>query len=182
MNELTGKQTCDVCGHIIARPLGYTANYFRLHVNGINDFDQFIETKKYIIHFIESRYNKALSRKFLEVFEKMIKDHNRSHDIEYIKLWLLEIINNTRSSREMRLYEFLRDEYSDINETFSEFYNRYTCSVDNPLTKNLVSRSLTALGLKTVAVREKRDGKWTSFAVIRASNDELTEIFRKNGI
>jgi len=182
MNESTGKQTCDVCGHIIAKPVGYTANCFRLHVNEINNFDQFIETKKYIVHFIESRYNKVLSRKFLETFEKMLEDHNRSHDIEYIRLWLLEIINTTRSTREMRLYKFLRDEYSDINEPFSEFYSKYTRNVGNPLTKNLVSRSLTALGLKTVVVREKRDGKWTTSVVIRASENELTEMFRKNGI
>ena len=83
------KRTCDTCGHIIAKPIGYTANNFRLHVNGIKDLEQLIGFKKYFSHFIESRYNKILSLNVIGAFEKMIEDHNRSNDIEYIKLWLL---------------------------------------------------------------------------------------------
>ncbi|CAJ0626177.1 8074_t:CDS:1, partial [Entrophospora sp. SA101] len=83
------KRTCDACGHIIAKPVGYTANNLRLHVNGIKDFEQLIEFKKYFSHFVESWYNKILSFNVIEIFEKMIEDHNRSNDIEYIKLCLL---------------------------------------------------------------------------------------------
>src|SRR6185295_16691320 len=93
------KRTCDACGHIIAKPVGYTANNLRLRVNGIKDFEQLIEFKKYFSHFIESRYNKVVSLNFSEAFEKMIEDHNRSYDIEYIKLWLLELINNSPTVR-----------------------------------------------------------------------------------
>ena len=50
---------------------------------------------------------------------------------------------------ESPLYEFLRTEYSKINEPFQEFYEYYAQNVDNPLNKNYVFRALTALGLKT---------------------------------
>jgi len=164
-------------------PAKYTTNNFRLHVNRIEDFDQLIESKEYFVHYIKTRYNKTLSLGFSESFERMIENHNRSHDIEYIKLWLLEVINNSSSSREIRLFKFLKDEYSEINVPFSEFYNNYISSVDNPLGKNLVSRSLTALDLKTTIVRKKHgDGTWKFSIIVHASNDELTEIFRKNGI
>ena len=150
------KQTCDTCGHIIAKPIGNTANNFRFHVNGIKDLDQLIESKKYFSRFFESRYNKILSLKLIEVFEKMIEDRNQSHDIEYIKLWLLEFINSSPSSvKEIQFYKFLKDEYFDINESFTKFYDNYANSTDNPLNKNQVSRALTALGLKTVIAREK---------------------------
>ena len=113
----------------------------------------------------------------------MIENHNRSYDIEYIKLWLLELINNSSgSSKEIQFYKFLKNEYFEINETFTKFYNNYVDSVDNPLGKNQVSRAFTALGLKTLIAREKHNGKWRSLVIVRASKDELSEIFQKNGI
>jgi hypothetical protein len=179
----TDKQTCVTCGHIIAKPIGYTTINFRLCVNKIKDLDQLIESKKYFSHFIESRYDKILSNNFSEVFEKMIENHNRSNDIEYIKLWLLELINNSSSSsKEIQFYKFLKNEYFEINETFTNLYNNYADSVDNPLSKNQVSRAFTALGLKTLIAREKHNGKWRSLVIVRASKDELSEIFQKNGI
>nr|CAG8664216.1 4402_t:CDS:2 [Entrophospora candida] len=143
----TDKQTCVTCGHIIAKPIGYTTINFRLCVNKIKDLDQLIESKKYFSHFFESRYDRILSNNFSEAFEKMIENHNRSYDIEYIKLWLLELINNSSSS-------------------------------NNPLSKNQVSRAFTALGLKTLIAREKH----RSLVIVRASKNELSEIFQKNGI
>nr|CAG8606585.1 4203_t:CDS:2 [Entrophospora candida] len=140
------KRTCGTCGHIIAKPVGYTANNLCLHVNGIKDFEQLIEFKKYFSHFIESRYNKILSLNVIEIFEKMIEGHNQSNDIEYIKLWLLEFINNSPSSiKEIQLYKFLKDKYFGINENFLKFYDNYANNTDNPLNKNQVSRALTAL-------------------------------------
>ena|SRR5688572_11621012 len=182
-NELTGRETCHACGDLITRPIGYTSNHFRLCVNNIKDLDQLIESTKYFSRCIESWYNKNLSNNFSETFEKMIENHNQSNDIEYIKLWLLELINNSSSSsKEIQFYKFLKNEYFEINETFTKFYNNYMDSVDNPLSKNQVSRAFTALGLKTLIAREKHNGKWRSLVVVRASKDELSEIFRKNGI
>ena len=180
-NELTGEHTCDACGYEITRPIGYTPNSFRLRVNGIKNLDELIKSKRYFVRCIESRYGKNLSLSFLEVFEKMIENHNHSQDIEYIKLWLLEPFNSS-SSKEIQFYEFLKDYYSDINETFTTLYNNYIRDVDDPLNKNQVSRALTALGLKTVLTREKRNGKWRSSVIVNAPKDELSEIFRKNGI
>ncbi|CAJ0751151.1 6759_t:CDS:2 [Entrophospora sp. SA101] len=150
------KRTCDACGHIIAKPVGYTANNLCLHVNGIKDFEQLIEFKKYFSHFVESQHNKILSFNF---------------------------INSSPSSvKEIQFYKYLKDEYFDINESFSKFYDNYANSVDSPLNKNQISRALTALGLKTVIMRKKHNGKWCSIVMINASEDELSEIFQKNGI
>jgi hypothetical protein len=181
LNENSNSRA-SVMTHSKAKPASCTTNNFRLRVNRIEDFDQLIESKEYFVHFIKSRYNKTLSLGFSEAFERMIENHNRSHDIEYIKLWLLKIINGP-SSKETQFYEFLKDNYSEINVPFATLYNNYISSVDNPLGKNLVSRSLTALGLKTTIVRKKHnDGTWKFSIIVHASNDELTEIFRKNGI
>lgn len=177
------KQTCVTCGHIIAKPMGNTTTNFRLCVNRIKDLDQLIESKKYFSNFIESQYDRILSQSFEEAFEKMIEKHNRSYDIEYIKLWLLEFINDlSSSSKEIQFYKFLKNEYFDINETFTNLYNNYVNSIDDPLSKNQVSRAFTALGLKTLIAREKHNSKWKSLVIVRASKDELSEIFRKNGI
>ena len=89
---------------------------------------------------------------------------------------------------ESPLYEFLRTEYSEINEPFQEFYEYYAQNVDNPLNKNYVSRALTALGLKSAMkkIKQNQDGKSIGrklkcTMMLSATKDELSEIFRKNG-
>jgi len=89
---------------------------------------------------------------------------------------------NTASSKEMEFYEFLKDNYSDINETFTTLYNNYIRSVDDPLNKNQVSRALTALGLKTMRISEKHNNQWKAIIRVCASKDRLSEIFRENGL
>jgi hypothetical protein len=180
-SELTGIEICDTCGQSLTGPIWYTPNSFRLRVNGIKNLDQLIASKKYLSRCIESRYNKVLSYNFLEALEKKIENHNHSRDIEYIKKWLLEMVN-TVSSKEMEFYEFLKDNYSDINETFTTLYNNYIRSVDNPLNKNQISRALTALGLKTMTISEKHNNQWKAIVRVCASKDRLSEIFRENGL
>jgi hypothetical protein len=75
----------------------------------------------------------------------------------------------------------LHFEYSEIDETFHEFYDKYASNIDNPLNKNHVSRALIALGLKPTVRKIKYDGKPKCVVFLYATKEELSEIFRKNG-
>ena len=138
--------------------------------------------------FIASRCRiKVTANAFIETLEKLIEDHG--HDIEYIKIWLLEIINDpidcdpSKISKEMHLYRFLQSNYCEINETFTDFYNKYAQTTDTPFGKNNVSRALNALGLKTVMKKVNiPDRKSKCCMVLYATKDELSKIFQKNGI
>jgi hypothetical protein len=183
-DKSTNTKLCNACGRLITRPKWYSPNCFRLRVNSIENLDQLIESKEYFSRCIESRYNKNLSYSFLETLEKMIKYHDdQSSDIEYIKIWLLKIVN-TSLDKETQFYAFLKDNYAEINVSFATLYNNYIHSVDDdhPLNKNQVSRALSVLGLKMVMVKEKHNNKWKSIVMVRASEDRLSEIFRKNDI
>lgn len=182
-NKSTNTNLCYTCERLITRPKWYTLNCFRLRVNSIENLDQLIASKEYFSSCIESRYNKNLSYSFLDFLENLIKNHDPSRDIEYIKTWLLEIVNDA-TGKEAQFYAFLKDNYSEINVPFATLYNCYIRSVndDDPLNKNKVSRALSALGLKTVMVKEKHNNKWKSIVTVRASEDKLSEIFRKNNI
>ncbi|GES82107.1 hypothetical protein GLOIN_2v1783702 [Rhizophagus clarus] len=101
------------------------------------------------------------------------------------KRWLLKRINELdRDVGEKALYEILFDLYAgvDINEPFAVFYDIYCNKVDNPLSKNFVSRALRAFGLVTKMSRIVVDGKEKSTITINATREELLDIFRKNGI
>ena len=188
-NELTGREICNGCGQKI--PLSnpkLSVNNFRRCVNEITDLDGLINFKTYLRRFIESRCRvKATAINFIETLEKLIEDHD--HDIEYIRTWLLEVINDpidcepSKLSREMYLYRFLQSNYSEINETFTEFYENYVRTTDTPLGKNSVSRSLNALGLKSVMKKLNIPGRKPKCCmVLYATKDELSEILQKNGI
>ena len=165
-----------------------SVNNFRRFVNEITDLDGLIKIKTYLKRFIESRCRvRATAINFIETLEKLIEDHD--HDIEYIRTWLLEVINDpidcepSKLSREMYLYRFLQSNYSEINETFTEFYENYVQTTDTPLGKNSVSRALNALGLKSVMKKLNIPGRKPKCCmVLYATKDELSEIFRKNNI
>lgn len=188
-NELTGRETCNGCGHIIPVPrTRLSVNNFRHCVNEITDLDGLVKSKNYIRRFIESRCRIGVTaNSFIENLERMIKD--RGHDIEYIKLWLLGVINDpidcdpSKITKEMHLYRFLQSNYCEINEIFTDFYNKYAQTSDTPLSKNRVSRTLNALGLKTIMKKVNiPDRKPKCCMVLYATKDELSEILQKNGI
>ena len=83
----------------------------------------------------------------------------------------------------MQLYQFLQAEYTgDINETFTDLYNRYCEYVDDPLNKNRVSRALSAFGLKTVMKKVLRNNKQTCAIMIYAKTEEISKLMHKNGL
>lgn len=175
------KTKCVTCGHIVGKPkVRLSSIEFRRYVNNITDLNALIESKDYLTRFIRSEYKmKEFADKFLDDLETMIEIP--TNDIDCIRIWILGFIND-RDDEEMGLYKFLQSNYPDINETFNEFYQQYAGSVYNPLNKNRVSRALSALGLKTEMKKVIRDEKPKCTIMICASNDELTKIFRKNGM
>ena len=174
---------CETCGHIISSSgVKLSAIEFRRYVNSITDLNTLIGSKDYLTRFIKSRYR----------------------SVDDIKIWILGFVNNPdhrNPSEEVELYKFLQAEYSGldaehqkrhhssgishasgINETFGEFYQNYFSSINNPMNKNQVSRALSALGLKTEMKKIVRDNKPKSSIVVCATQDELSEILRKNGL
>ena len=106
-------------------------------------------------------------------------------EFESIKIRLLKQINGLdRDVGEKALYRFLFDLYGEegINEPFAVFYDIYCDRVNNPLSKNFVSRALRALSLVTKMSRIVIDGREKSIISINATREELLELFRKNGI
>ncbi|CAG8600513.1 10879_t:CDS:2, partial [Paraglomus occultum] len=127
---------------------------FRRYVNNITDLNALIESKDYLTRFIKSEYKtKEFVDKFLDNLETMIEIP--ANDIDCIRIWVLGFIND-REGEEMGLYKFLQSNYSDINETFNEFYQNYAGNVHNPMNKNRVARALSALGLKTEMKKARR--------------------------
>jgi hypothetical protein len=188
-NQTTIKPKCQICGHIIANNSipKLSSIEFRRYLNSITDLDKLIESKDYFVRFIKSHYrNKEYIDKFLEDLEKIIEDHNHIADIDYIRIWIYNYISLIESydlDREKQLYKFLQSNYSDINETFTIFYENYIQNIaQNPLNKNRVSRALSALGLKTIMKKIAIDNKAKSAIMVIATENELVELLYKNAI
>ena len=196
------KPKCQTCGRKIPTSGSRLSSIgFRRKVNSITTLNDLINSKKYLAQFVKSQFQlKEYVDKFLARFEEEINSidsENPSNDISYIKTWILKYYDDTDPERrgfllgkdpESPLYEFLRTEYSEINEPFQEFYEYYAQNVDNLLNKNYVSRALNALGLKTAMKKIKQiqdgesiSGKLKCTMILSATKDELSEIFRKNG-
>ena len=198
---LNTKPKCQTCRcKIPTSGLRLSSIEFRRRVNGITTLDDLINSKEYLTQFVKSRFHlKEYVDKFLARLEEIdcIDPENPGDNIPNIKTWILKYYDDTDPEHkgfllgkdpESPLYEFLRTEYSEINEPFQEFYEYYTQNVDNPLNKNYVSRALTALGLKTAMkkIKQNQDGesigrKQKCTMMLLATKDELSEIFRKNG-
>ena len=82
---------------------------------------------------------------------------------------------------ESPVYEFLRSNYSEIDETFHDFYNNYSHNIDKPLHRNHVSRALNALGVKSIMKKIKFEGRNKCAMVLYATKEEMAEILTKNG-
>src|SRR4051812_16614959 len=144
-NQISTKQYCPTCDHIITKNAGskLSSIEFRRYLNSITDLDKLIKSKDYFVRFIKSHYrNKEYIDQFLKDLKKIIEDHNPITDIDYIEIWIYNYISFIETYdlvREKQLYKFLQSNYSDINETFTTFYENYIRSItQNPLNKNRV--------------------------------------------
>lgn len=188
-NQTTIKSKCQTCGHITASNsvLKLSSIEFRRYINSITDLDKLIASKDYFVRFIKSySKSKEYADTFLEELEKMIENHNRISDILYIKIWIFNYIFTPEDcdlNKEKQLYKYLQSNYSDINETFTTFYENYTQNItQTPFSKNKVSRALSALGLKTIMKKVVIDNKPKCVIMISATHNEISELLYKNAI
>ncbi|RHZ62230.1 hypothetical protein Glove_341g49 [Diversispora epigaea] len=215
-NQTTIKPKCQTCSHITASnsALRLSSIEFRRYVNSITDLDKLITSKDYFVRFIKSYFkSKEYADIFLKELEKIIEKHNRISDILYIKIWIFNYIFNPEEkgqtslhsncdlNKEKYLYKYLQSNYSDINETFTTFYENYTQKLlyksykddspshealppiaQTPFSKNKVSRALSALGLKTIIKKVVINNKPKCVIMISATHNELSELLYKNAI
>ena len=182
------KCKCQTCSHIISNSgVKLSPVRYWYDINQIKDIDDIVKSKDRIINFIKSRYvTFGFIDKFIEDLDILLFSYNCTESIDYIKIWLLSFVNkddcgNASSAEEMQLYHYIKAEYTDINETFTEFYNKFAEITSSSLNKNRVSRALSALGLKTQMKKIICDGKSKSSMIISISQNELSDILYKNG-
>jgi hypothetical protein len=191
---MSTQSKCQTCGRKIPTTGGKLSSIeFRRYVNDINTFDKLISSKEYIGKFVYSKFRLTKHvDSFLEEFEREINYIDptilefNDEELRRIKIWILNYVDQTKGTLlednpESPLYNFLHSEYSEIDEPFHEFYDKYASNVNNPLNKNHVSRALIALGLKPTVRKIKYDGKSKCVVFLYATKEELSEIFRKNG-
>ena len=179
------RKYCPVCGLVLAKPRrGLSTIEFRRTVQRCTDIDSLHENIYKLIKIYRSvSLDDELTFTFTRDYEEQL--NSIEPDVESIKIWLLKRINELdRDVGEKALYRFLFDLYvvEGINEPFVVFYGMYCIVIDNPLSKNFVSRALKAFGIVTKMSRMVIDGKEKSTITINATREELLELFRKNGI
>lgn len=196
---MSTQSKCQTCGRKIPTAGGKLSSIeFRRTINNIDTLDKLISSKEYIGKFIYSKFRliKYVDN-FLEKLEEEIQyidptSSDIDEDLSSVKIWILNYIDQTEpeqhrkgallgSDPESPVYQFLHSIYSEINEPFHDFYDNYASNVDNPLSKNHVSRALTALGLKPAVKKIKHNDKPKCIMFICATKEELANIFRKNG-
>ena len=176
------REYCPTCKHIISRDrVNLSSLEFRRLIHNITDLDELISNKDYLYRFIRSTYRvKEYADNFLEILE----DKLDNEELDTIKLWLLSYINNEDCAfppKEISLYKFLCLDNSDINMPFGEFYDSYSHWIEDPMSKNRVSRALLAFGIKTTMKKIVLDGRTKNTIMICISKEELLELCRKNG-
>jgi hypothetical protein len=186
------KPECQTCGHKVSTSgVRLSSIEFRRKINSMKTIEELVECKNYLAQFVKSRFRlKECVAEFLKRLEDqfIINDSN----IDAIKTWILDYKDNPDDCRESKrmllgkdpespLYDFLRLNYTEIDETFHEFYDNYAQNVDNPLNKNHVSRALNALGIKPVMKKIKSEDKTKCVMVINIKSTELSELLKKNG-
>jgi hypothetical protein len=179
------KTFCPACAHLMAKPKrGLSTIEFRRIVHKCVNREDLYENIFNLIKIYRNITKDAISTViFCQDFESWLDDDLQN--VDNIKLWLFGQLNMLEKDvGEKAVYRLLYDSWKDtgINEPFAVFYDIYAERIDNPLSKNCVSRALSALGLKTKMVRLRVDEKEKSVISIQASAEELQDIFRKNGI
>lgn len=170
---------CPTCGHVVAKQkVKLSSIEFRRRINGIASIEEFNDFKPYLERFVYSHYKNSTNsaEEFLNNLEGLLTEEV---SINSIKIWILR--QHGTAKGEMHLYKFLQSNYPSIDEPFSKFYERYTESIPDPMTKNCVSRALSAFGLKSIMKRIICD-KAKCTMVLCASQEELSELFRRNAI
>jgi hypothetical protein len=175
------KDHCPTCGHVIAKEMVNRSSIeFRRLIHKIDTLEELIDNKDHLYRFVKSFYNRDFANAFSEDLEGKIDDS----DLDTIKLWLLGFINKEDRAfppRENELYKFLLEDRSAIDMPFGEFYDSYSHWLENPMSKNRVSRALSAFGLKSIMKKIMYDGKNKCTMVLSATEEEMAKLREKNG-
>ena len=134
--QTIAKPECQTCGRKIPiSGVRLSSIEFRRRVNDINTLDNLLESRDYLACYIKNKFRlREYVDNFLEGLEEMTDSYNSTADpikeIEYIRIWIFGYINNLKTQCDLlnpedSVYDHLRSNYSDINETFSEFYDNY---------------------------------------------------------
>jgi hypothetical protein len=180
------KDYCLTCGHVVAKErVALSSLEFRRLIHRIADYEELNSNKDRLYRYIKSSYRiKEFADQFLKDLEDKLDNEN---DLDIIKLWLLGFINNEDRAfppKEIYLYKFLLRIYlmeENIDMTFGDFYDSYSHWVDDPMSKNRVSRALLVFGLKTSMKKIICEGKKKCSIMLSATKEELLELGRKNG-
>lgn len=182
------KPECQSCGRKVSTSGARLSSIeFCRKINSIKTMEELIDCKDYLTQFVKSRFRlKKYVDTFLERLEEQISD-----DIDAIKTWILVYRDNTDWGSEIPLlgndpespvYDFLYSNYPEIDDTFCDFYNNYSQWTDKPLNRNHVSWALNALGIKPIMKKIKFEGRNKCAMVLYATQEDLSEIFIKNGL
>ena len=180
------KDHCPTCGHVIAKEIvNLSSIEFRRLIHKIDTLEELIDNKDRLYRFVKSFYNRDFANDFSENLESKIDDiADENDDLDTIKLWLLGFINNEDRAfppRENELYKFLLENHSAIDTPFGEFYDSYSHWTENPISKNRVSRALSAFGLKSAMKKIMCNGKMKCTIVLSATVEEIAKLREKNG-
>jgi hypothetical protein len=180
------KDHCPTCGHVIAKEIvNLSSIEFRRLIHKIDTLEELIDNKDRLYRFVKSFYNRDFANDFSENLESKINDiADENDDLDTIKLWLLGFINNEDRAfppRENELYKFLLEDCCKYDTPFGEFYDSYSHWTENPMSKNRVSRALSAFGLKSVMKKIMCNGKMKCTMVLSATEEEIVKLREKNG-
>lgn len=183
------KEYCHTCGHIIAKSkAGISTISYRHIVENLATIQNLSDNKDKLVTIIRKASRVPdIAREFAQNLEEYLKKANQGvSELPEVKKWLYEQLDIIPCSySEKDLYEFLRTNYSQgINEPFAIFYDKF-CSYrsgrEGVMTKNLVSRALNAIGLRTkmtrIPVEHLIDGhqifRFKSAMIYQATGEEL---------
>ena len=162
---------------------------FRRKIHTMKTMEDLKNSGEYIAQFVKNKYR---YREYVDRFLKGLDEVVSSFEtLEKIKIWILTYIDNPSGvallgdDPESSLYKFIHFNYTEINTSFSEFYQNYANTIDNPLNKNHISRALNALGINPVMRKIKLAtdiGKRKCVMMIHVTGEELSDILKKNGI
>lgn len=183
------KPNCQSCGRKVPTSgTRLSSIEFRRKINSIKTMEELIDCKDYLAQFAKSRFR---FQKYVDAFLRGLEDQISTDNVDAIKIWILVYKDTLEQNGKMLLgndqpeshvYEFLCSNYSEIDETFHDFYDTYSHFLDKPLTRNHVSRALNALGIKPIMKKIKFEGRNKCAMVLYADNGSLSEIFIKNGL
>ena len=197
---LTEQANCLTCNQTIAKTRkGLSSVLYRQIVRGITSKEDLLVNRNKLVQILHRGSNADNSHGFAQALDHYIDQVNRevkqvSHEgnqgsrdyksVEDIKKWLLEhLVIIDYDSGEKILYRFLRDGYvqSCIDQPFTDFYANYSQWLDLPMTKNFVSRTLGAIGIKTKMVRVDFEDRKKSSMILRVSAEELCQHLNEAG-